>query len=66
MRATAKMAWERLLDPSSSGATAQKPPEEISKLLRHPTTKMLEGEMKPVDISDDDLKALVAYIKSLK
>jgi hypothetical protein len=34
--------------------------------LRHPTAKMIEGEMKPVDVSDEDLKALVAYVKSLK
>jgi hypothetical protein len=27
---------------------------------------MIEGEMKPVDLPEDDLKALVAYIKSLK
>jgi mono/diheme cytochrome c family protein len=52
--------------PKLSGATAQKAPEELAKLLRHPTAKMLEGEMKPVEVSDDDLKALVAYIKSLK
>ena len=49
-----------------AGAPAQKPAEELSNLLRHPTAKMLEGEMKPVDLSDEDLKALVAYIKSLK
>ncbi len=52
--------------PKLAGATAQKPTEELSKLLRHPTAKMLAGEMKPVDVSDEDLKALVAYIKSLK
>jgi ubiquinol-cytochrome c reductase cytochrome b subunit len=52
--------------PKLSGATAQKSPEELSKLLRHPTEKMLAGEMKPVDVPEDDLKALVAYIKSLK
>src|SRR6266700_3577070 len=52
--------------PKLPGATAQKPAEELSKLLRHPTAKMLEGEMKPVDVSEEDLKALVAYIKSLK
>jgi cytochrome c1 len=34
--------------------------------LRHPSAKMIEGEMKAVDVSDDDLKALVAYIKSVK
>jgi ubiquinol-cytochrome c reductase cytochrome b subunit len=52
--------------PKLAGATAQKPAEELSKLLRHPTAKMLAGEMKPVEVSDEDLKALVAYIKSLK
>jgi mono/diheme cytochrome c family protein len=52
--------------PKLTGATAQKTAEELSKLLRHPTAKMLAGEMKPVEVSDDDLKALVAYIKSLK
>jgi hypothetical protein len=38
----------------------------LARLLRHPTAKMIEGEMKPVDVSDDDLKVLVAYVKSLK
>ena len=52
--------------PKLSGAIAQKPAEALTTLLRHPTPEMLAGEMKPVDLSDDDLKALVAYIKSLK
>ena len=52
--------------PKLSGTTAQKPPEELAKLLRNPTVKMLAGEMKPVEGSDEDLKALIAYIKSLK
>ena len=52
--------------PKLAGATAQKSAEELSNLLRHPTAKMIAGEMKPVDVSDEDLKALVAYIKSLK
>ena len=52
--------------PKLAGAIAQKSAEELSNLLRHPTAKMIEGEMKPVDVSDDDLKALVAYVKSLK
>jgi len=52
--------------PKLSGAIAQTSAEELAKLLRHPTAKMIEGEMKPVDVSDEDLKALVAYIKSLK
>jgi len=52
--------------PKLSGDAASKSPEELSNLLRHPTAKMIEGEMKAVEVSDDDLKALVAYIKSLK
>jgi ubiquinol-cytochrome c reductase cytochrome b subunit len=52
--------------PKLTGATAQKSADELTKLLRHPTPKMIEGEMKPVEVSDEDLKALVAYIKSLK
>jgi ubiquinol-cytochrome c reductase cytochrome b subunit len=52
--------------PKLAGATAQKPPGELTNLLRHPTAKMIEGEMKPVQVSDEDLNALVAYIKSLK
>jgi ubiquinol-cytochrome c reductase cytochrome b subunit len=52
--------------PKLAGAIAQKPADELSNLLRHPTAKMIEGEMKPVVVSDEDLKALVAYIKSLK
>ena len=52
--------------PKLAGTTASKSPDELSNLLRHPTAKMIEGEMKPVAVSDEDLKALVAYIKSLK
>ncbi len=52
--------------PKVAGATAQKPAKQLSNLLRHPTAKMIAGEMKPVDVSDEDLKALVAYIKSIK
>jgi ubiquinol-cytochrome c reductase cytochrome b subunit len=52
--------------PKLAGAIAEKSVEELSNLLRHPTAKMIAGEMKPLDVSDEDLKALVAYIKSLK
>jgi len=52
--------------PKLAGAMGQKSAEELSNLLRHPTAKMIEGEMKPVDMPDENLKALVAYIKSLK
>jgi mono/diheme cytochrome c family protein len=52
--------------PKLGGAISQTSADELSNLLRHPTPKMIEGEMNPVDVSDEDLKALVAYIKSLK
>jgi ubiquinol-cytochrome c reductase cytochrome b subunit len=52
--------------PKLAGASAQKSTEELSNLLRHPTAKMIAGEMRPVAVSDEDLKDLVAYIKSLK
>jgi ubiquinol-cytochrome c reductase cytochrome b subunit len=52
--------------PKLVGKTAQKSPEELTNLLRHPTPKMLEGEMQPVTIPDEDLQSLVAYLKSLK
>jgi mono/diheme cytochrome c family protein len=52
--------------PKLAGATAQKSADELTKLLRHPIARMIEGEMKAVDVSEDDLKALIAYIGSLK
>jgi ubiquinol-cytochrome c reductase cytochrome b subunit len=52
--------------PKLAGAAAQKAPDELSNLLKKPTQQMLDGGMQPVNVSDEDLKALVAYIKSLK
>ena len=52
--------------PKLAGPVAQKSADELSNLLKHPTQQMQDGGMQPVTISDDDLKALVAYIKSLK
>lgn len=52
--------------PKLVGATAQKSADELANLLKKPTPKMVEGGMQTVNISDEDLKALVAYIKGLK
>jgi len=52
--------------PKLAGAVVQKPADELSNLLKKPTQQMLDGGMQPVNVSDEDLKALVAYIKSLK
>ena len=52
--------------PKLAGLTGAKSTEELTHLLRHPTAKMIEGEMKAVEIPDEEMKALVAYLKSLK
>ena len=52
--------------PKLVGATAQKSSDELMSLLKKPTPKMIDGGMQAVNVSDEDLKALVAYIKSLK
>ena len=38
----------------------------IAKMLRKPTPVMEKGGMQPIDISEADLNALVAYIRSLR
>jgi ubiquinol-cytochrome c reductase cytochrome b subunit len=52
--------------PKLAGATAQKSTAELSNLLKKPTPKMIDGGMQAVNVSDEDLKALITYIKSLK
>jgi hypothetical protein len=37
-----------------------------AELFRYPTAKMTAGGMPPVDMPPDDLKALIAYVESLK
>ena len=38
------------------------PPEVLTNMLQHPTTRMKKGGMPPVSIRDTDLEALVAYL----
>ena len=52
--------------PRLIGEAVKKSPEELTHLLRQPTKEMIEGEMQPVDISDEDMKALIAYLRDLK
>lgn len=52
--------------PKLTGAPARKSAGELAQLLRHPTPDMIKGEMEAVTISDEDLQALIAYLKSLK
>jgi mono/diheme cytochrome c family protein len=52
--------------PALIGIATKISPEQLSDLLKHPTTKMNAGGMPPVDLPPDDLKALIAYLESLK
>jgi ubiquinol-cytochrome c reductase cytochrome b subunit len=52
--------------PKLSGVIAQKPAEKLANQLRHPTPQMVDGGMHPLNVREEELKTLVAYIKSLK
>src|SRR3984893_2159034 len=52
--------------PALVGIGAKFPPDQLAELLKHPTAKMNTGGMPPVDLPPDDLKALIAYLESLK
>jgi mono/diheme cytochrome c family protein len=52
--------------PALVGIAAKFPPDRVAELLKRPTTKMTGGGMPAIDLPQDDLKALVAYLESLK
>ena len=52
--------------PKLIGVGAKYDAAKIEGLLRHPTDKMTAGGMPAVEVNDEDLKALVAYLQELK
>src|SRR6202171_1536022 len=52
--------------PALIGIGAKFSPDHLAELFKHPTAKMTAGGMPPIDLPLDDLKALVAYVESLK
>jgi ubiquinol-cytochrome c reductase cytochrome b subunit len=52
--------------PALIGISAEFTPDQLAALFKHPTAKMTAGGMPKVDPSPGDLKALIAYIESLK
>jgi ubiquinol-cytochrome c reductase cytochrome b subunit len=52
--------------PSLVGAAGRHPNGELSRVIRTPTKKMVDSGMQPIDIPDDDLAALSAYVAGLK
>jgi len=52
--------------PALIGVGAKYPSDQLAQLLKHPNGKMTAGGMPAVDLPDHDLKALIAYLQSLK
>jgi len=48
------------------GIGAKFPADKLTALLKQPTDKMIAGGMTAVEVSDQEMRALVAYINSLK
>ncbi len=52
--------------PKLIGMSAKFDSQKIEALLKHPTPAMTQGGMSPTELNAEDLKALIAYIESLK
>ena len=52
--------------PGLVGISAKYSPDQLPALFKNPTAKMTAGGMPPIDLPPDDLKALIAYVESLK
>jgi ubiquinol-cytochrome c reductase cytochrome b subunit len=52
--------------PKLIGVGAKYDPEKLESILKQPTSKMTAGGMPPVELKDEDMKALIAYLESLK
>jgi ubiquinol-cytochrome c reductase cytochrome b subunit len=52
--------------PALVGIATKFKPDQLAELLKHPNVKMTAGGMPAVDLPPEDLKALIAYLQSLK
>jgi ubiquinol-cytochrome c reductase cytochrome b subunit len=52
--------------PALIGVNKKLSPDQLAEFFQHPTAKMNAGGMPPIDLPSDDLKALIAYVESLK
>jgi mono/diheme cytochrome c family protein len=52
--------------PALTGVNKKFSPDQVAELFQHPTAKMTGGGMPSIDLPPDDLKALIAYLQSLK
>lgn len=54
------------LAPSLTGVSDKFPGDKLMDLLRHPTSKMRDGGMPTVGLSDSQMNDLLAYLSSLR
>jgi ubiquinol-cytochrome c reductase cytochrome b subunit len=52
--------------PKLLGVAAKYDSQKLEAVLKHPTSKMTAGGMPATDLNDDDFKALISYVESLK
>lgn len=52
--------------PALVGISAKFTGDQLAELFKHPTAKMTAGGMPTVDLPPDDLKALIAYVESIR
>lgn len=52
--------------PALIGISAKLSPVQMEELFKHPTAKMKAGGMPPIELPAEDLKALIAYVESLR
>ena len=52
--------------PKLTGVSKKFNNEQLEMRLKQPSAAMTQGGMPPVDLKDEDLKALIAYLESLK
>jgi ubiquinol-cytochrome c reductase cytochrome b subunit len=52
--------------PKLIGVAAKYDSKKLEAILKQPTTAMAQGGMTPTELKDEDLKALIAYLESLK
>jgi len=52
--------------PALVGINAKFSPDQLAELFKHFTAKMKAGGMPTINLPPDDLKALIAYVESLK
>ncbi len=52
--------------PKLIGVSGKISSQKLETLLRHPSVAMTEGGMQAVDLKDEEVKALIAYVESLK